>query len=308
MRLRKLLHLSRSDRQVFLFLLCAIVGALVLVFFFGGQETSTPLTEADSIQDAHDRRRYGGYPDIAPRPYKTADGRTAELFAFDPNTADSTELLRLGLAPWQVRAVYKYRAKGGIFRAPEDFARLYGLTKKQYMDMRPYIRISDDYAPAAELVGPREVPTGREAVKQFERDTVQFPRKLKAGQTIDLATADTTLLKRVPGIGSWWAHHIVSYRERLGGYTSINQLREIEGFPEETLPYFRLATVQTTKMNVNTLTLNQLRRHPYINFYQAREICDYRRLKGKINDLSQLSLLRDFPPEAIERLRPYVTY
>ena len=70
-----------------------------------------------------------------------------ETFPFDPNTADSTQLLRLGLAPWQVRAIYHYRAKGGVFRRPSDFARLYGLTAKQYRELEPYIRISADYLP-----------------------------------------------------------------------------------------------------------------------------------------------------------------
>ena len=137
---------------------------------------------------------------------------------------------------------------------------------------------------------------------------MKFPLKLKEGQFINLANADTTQLKKVPGIGSWWARQIVNYGNRLGGYVTVTQLLEIDGFPDEALTYFRVDHPHTAKLNINTLTLSQLRRHPYINFYQAREICDYRRLKGKITDLSQLSLLKDFPPEEIERLRPYVTY
>ena len=69
----------------------------------------------------------------------------AERFAFDPNTADSTQLLRLGLKPWQVRSIYRYRAKGGVFSEPADFARVYGLTLKQYRELEPYIRIGRDY-------------------------------------------------------------------------------------------------------------------------------------------------------------------
>ena len=45
-----------------------------------------------------------------------------------------------------------------------------------------------------------------------------------------------------------------------------------------------------------------------MNFYQARAVSDYRRLKGKLTSLSQLRLLKDFTPEAIERLRPYVEF
>ena len=61
-------------------------------------------------------------------------------------------------------------------------------------------------------------------------------------------------------------------------------------------------------MNVNKLTLNELKRHPYLNFYQARAINDYRRLKGPLKSLDDLSLLPDFTPQDIERLRPYVEF
>lgn len=309
MNLKEFFYMQKSDRMVFLFFLCLLILGASIFFFVGGLDKKTAVTSADSTaigDSAHGSNNH--YPYVAPRPYKTDDGRQAELFAFDPNTADSTQLLRLGLQPWQVRNIYKYRAKGGIYRTPEDFARVYGLTRKQYMDMRPYIQISDDYAPAANYVKPRPSFEHNSTEREYSRDTVKFPLKLREGQFINLANADTTQLKKVPGIGSWWARQIVNYGNRLGGYVTVTQLLEIDGFPDEALTYFRVDHPHTAKLNINTLTLNQLRRHPYINFYQAREICDYRRLKGKITDLSQLSLLKDFPPEEIERLRPYVTY
>lgn len=310
MNLKQFPYLQKNDRIVLLVFLCVLAVGLLFFYVEGKLDKTTAVSNSDSTSVAFDSARNyrKNYPYIAPRAYKTDDGRRAELFAFDPNTADSTQLLRLGLAPWQVRSIYKYRAKGGVYRTPEDFARVYGLTRKQYMDMRPYIQISDDYAPAADFVKPRPSFQPHEESHEYSRDTVKYPLKLKEGQTVNLATADTTQLKKIPGIGSWWARRIVNYGSRLGGYVSVEQLREIENFPVEALSYFRINNPHTAKLNVNTLTLNQLRRHPYINFYQAREICDYRRLKGKITDLSQLSLLKDFPPEEIERLRPYVTY
>jgi DNA uptake protein ComE-like DNA-binding protein len=101
----------------------------------------------------------------------------------------------------------------------------------------------------------------------------------------------------------------VEYRERLGGYYRVQQLLEIEDFPETAVAYFIIPdNTQLRKLNINRLSLNELKRHPYLNFYQARAIVDYRRLHGTIQSLDQLSLLRDFPREAIERLTPYVEY
>lgn len=310
MNLREFFYIQKSDRGVFLFILSLLVLAVAFFFFLGGGYNTTRLAVTDTIRVRHDSVQSNGYPYVAPRYYTAADGHRVHLSAFDPNTADSTQLLQLGLQPWQVRNIYKYRAHGGVYRSPSDFARLYGLTQKQYREMKPYIQISDDYAPAALLPEAHQTfaASSHEPYKEYDRDTVKFPIKIRPGEHVNLAAADTTMLKKIPGIGSGWARAIVNYGRRLGGYTNVEQLLEIDGFPEESLPYFSVVNPQTEKLNVNTLTVNQLRRHPYVSFYQARQICDYRRLKGPIKDLSQLALLKEFPPEAIQRLRPYVTY
>lgn len=305
MWLKEFFYFHRSDRKVIITLL--VVAALVLgiVYFVSDSQKTTPLTEGDSLAiqaPAYSRKSYAQRHDWKSFPhkyYKVEGGRQAELFPFDPNTADSTQLLRLGLQPWQVRNIYKYRAKGGVYRQPSDFARLYGLTQKQYKAMEPYIQIADDYQSASALAPPRE---------EYVRDTVRYPVKLQPTEHIALNGADTTMLKKVPGIGSGFARRIVSYGQRLGGYCRVEQLREIEGFPEEALSYFVLGTPQIHKMNVNKLSLNQLKQHPYLSFYQAQAIIDYRRLKGPLKSLDDLRLHKDFSPEAIERLRPYVEY
>lgn len=126
---------------------------------------------------------------------------------------------------------------------------------------------------------------------------------------MNLNLADTNMLKRVPGIGSYWARRIISYRDRLGGFVSQSQLKEIDDeFPQAAIPYLKIALGDVHKLNVNTLTLGELKRHPYINYYQAKAIVDYRRLRGPIHSLNDLRLSKDFPPEEIKRLEPYVTF
>jgi DNA uptake protein ComE-like DNA-binding protein len=112
----------------------------------------------------------------------------------------------------------------------------------------------------------------------------------------------------VPGIGSGYARAIARYRERLGGFYSVEQLREIEGLPEESMRYFTLGTDNIRKININRLSLSQLRRHPYITFYMAKNIVEYRRLRGPIHSLQDLRLLQDFSPSVILRLQPYVEF
>jgi DNA uptake protein ComE-like DNA-binding protein len=112
----------------------------------------------------------------------------------------------------------------------------------------------------------------------------------------------------VPGIGPYFASKIVQYGQRLGGYVSVDQLDEIDNFPLDAKDYLTIDHPSPVRLNINRLSLNELKRHPYINFYMARAITDYRRLHGPIRSLDDLRLLKDFPQEVIDRLRPYVEY
>lgn len=164
--MREFFYIHRSDRRVIIALLCVIIVVLAVIMLTGGEQTAATSSAADStsrkdymmsrygehsLYGEHNRygernRRYDDRP--------IDDGTPAQqvrLFPFDPNTADSTQLLQLGLQRWQVRNIYRYRRAGGIYRRPQDFARLYGLTAGQYRQLEPYIRISADYQPASNL-------------------------------------------------------------------------------------------------------------------------------------------------------------
>ncbi len=291
--MREFFYLQKSDRKVVLALLAVIVIALGVIIV----TSRTSLPSSPSISSIPSSPRQPSTP--------SNPSRSVERFPFDPNTADSTQLRRLGLQSWQIRNIYKFRAAGGIYRKPLDFARLYGLTVKEYRELEPYIRISPDYLPAATLVKESSAPV------TAPRDTTKvhhYPEKISETAHVILNTADTTELMKVPGIGPYFARKIVQYGQRLGGYVSVSQLDEIEDFPLESKRFFVVEGVAPQKLNVNRLSLNELKRHPYINFFMARTITDYRRLHGALHSLNDLRLTKDFSPEVIARLEPYVEF
>ena len=291
---------SRNDNLILLIIAIAVIAFLVgRGMRDGGEESS--LSAEDSVA-VDGRKKYGyEYGGARAHEYYNVEGRNVERFFFDPNTADSTQLLRLGLRPWIVRNIYKYRSRGGQFRKPEDFARIYGVTAGEYKSLAPYIRISDDYRPASTLFETSEEP-------RRAKDSLRYTVKLTAGEHVMLNTADTSTLKRVPGIGSGYARAIVNYRNRLGGYADVRQLLEIDGLPEEALQYIELGTPDLHKININHLSLDKLKRHPYINFYQARAIVEQRRLHGPLRSVSDLKMIKDFSASDIKRLAPYMDF
>lgn len=298
MKLKYFFYLQRSDRRALsiLFIGICVVATIFLVgkrHLLSHPNSNISNTTAKQITD---KSSLNGTPNTY---YKEENGIAIHLQKFDPNTADSTLLLSLGLQPWQVKNIYRYRAKGGIYRQASDFAKLYGLTLKQYRTLEPYISISSDYQEAANFI---------HSDKPKRNDSTHFAHKLRANEQILLNVADTNELKKVPGIGSFFAREIVRYRSRLGGFYSEKQLNEIENFPSEALPYLQINPNDIQPLHINQLSLNQLKRHPYFNFYKARAIIDYRRIKGAIKSIDELQQLKEFSQQDIERLKPYIAF
>ena len=296
-----------------LFLLSLFVIFAVLTGYFADTEYSNDIVNNSADTTLHKN----------PSQHKeeTADAyavptRKVETFYFDPNTADSTQLLRLGLQPWQVRNIYKFRARGGVYQCKEDFAYVYGLTAKDYKRLAPYIHISSDYLPASSLT---EVRNGRQRTysqrAQYHNHSIEYnfkekgyTPKIKDGETLKINSSDTTELKKIPGIGSYYARRIVDYRTRLGGYVSKEQLLEIDDFPAKAIAYINIDSDNIKKININKSSLAQIKHHPYINYYQASAIVNYRRLHGMIKSINELHLMKEFSQEDLKRIEPYVTY
>lgn len=293
--MKSFFYFSKSERRIILLLL------LIFIILMGGFLTKYAL-QSNKTQVTNDTTELVKFMhEIAPDTFYRADSRREQPqkreltpFTFDPNKANRNELLALGLPEFIVNNLLHYREKGGRFRTPQSFAKLYGLTHEQFATLLPYIRID-----SALLAQPR---------KEFAKDSI-YPQKLKEGIKIDLNTADTTLLKKVPGIGSGLARLIVAYRNRLGGFVSTSQLQEIPHVPESANQWFFIGNeLPIRRLHVNTDGLDRLRQHPYMDFYKARIIIEYRRRKGNIKGLPQLSLFKEFSEKDLQRLRPYLDF
>ena len=140
-------------------------------------------------------------------------------------------------------------------------------------------------------------------------NSVRYTAKKRPDSPLDLNAMDSTALVRLPGIGPATAMKILRYREQLGGYSLITQLTEIEGLPDTLIKWFIVTdTVPVRKILINSATLTELRHHPYIDFYKARAIVEFRKERGKIEGPEQLLFLEEFTDQDLERLSPYLDF
>lgn len=323
-QIKDLFYLPRADRKVlFVFTLLLIGGGAIALLILhhrnvknleGYRMTPAEQEQAQQLyatlrqqtESAGRNRGKRRNREKTPRYYAVEQQEWAS-FHFDPNTADSTRLLALGLAPWQVRNIYKYRARGGRFRRKEDLLKIYGMTGEQAEHLLPLVRIDPRY----QYITRQDKSNSGESKAPGKEPENPYPvrHKFREKTFVDPNTADTALLQKIPGIGQGFAAMIVRRREQLGGYVSVKQLKEIRNLPDSLLEWFRIAhPEQVRKLNLNRASLNQLRKHPYLNFYQCKVIVEHRRKYGTIRSLKDLSLYEEFPKQALDRLAPYCSF
>jgi len=149
---------------------------------------------------------------------------------------------------------------------------------------------------------------GKEPVVRPNPPTEKFPQ----GTVIELNEADTVILTRIPGIGPAFAKRIIAYRKTLGGYHRIEQLQEIYGMYEELYtqitPYLKINPESIIGIPVNSASIERLRAHPYINFYQAKAIVELRKKRGQLSGIEELYLLEEFTPDDWMRITPYLVF
>lgn len=136
--------------------------------------------------------------------------------------------------------------------------------------------------------------------------------KIPEGTVIEINSSDTLGLMKIPGIGISFAKRIVGYRNILGGFYRIEQLQEVYGMYEELYaqitPYMILNTDSIRLIAANSASIEKLKSHPYINFYQAKAIIETRKKKGKLESINELSLMEEFTGNDLERIRPYLQF
>jgi competence protein ComEA len=228
------------------------------------------------------------------------DNNQSALFYFNPNTISGDSLLLLGLPERTVKAMLNYREKGGRFKNAEQLAKIYTLNKEDYNRIAPFVSIEETHYEVKNL--PAKEPF------YFKADSTRPTYKTRT--IVELNRADTLQLIQIRGIGAFRAKQIVEYREALGGFISIDQLLEIYKLDHDALdqiePFITIDSNLVNKININKVTLERLKKHPYLRYSVANSLVNLRKAQGpyrKMKDLYRSDLMND---SIYKRIRPYI--
>lgn len=220
-------------------------------------------------------------------------------FEFDPNNIGQKEWQKLGFSIKQIRVINNYVSKGGKFYKKEDLKKIYSISETQYALVEPYIRITAAYIPFKSVKD--------EKVSKSVSSNNRIPAPL-----IELNSADSLSLLTVRGIGPSFASRIIRFRDRLGGFYTKEQLKEVYGL--DSLKYSQIQdqvsidTKLIQKIDLNTASFEQLKKHPYLTYKQMNAIIQYRQQHGYFQSIEDLNKVAILNKEIIRKIESYFTF
>jgi competence ComEA-like helix-hairpin-helix protein len=229
--------------------------------------------------------------------YQQEQKPLAIMKPFDPNLVDAAMLSSFGLSDKTISGWLNYRSKGGYFRQKEDVRKLFTLSEMDFQRLYPFMYIGEKAA--------TEV-----AANQFDKARATNVNTKRTIIAVDINVAEIDDLVQLPGIGEGWAKRILNWRDKLGGFSRIEQVGETRMLPDSVFqkvrPFLQVQGQTFKKISLNTATWDELNEHPYIESKQARWIIAFREQHGRFRSVEELLQIIELKKDWLEKVRPYL--
>lgn len=242
-----------------------------------------------SIQ--HTNRGEPSSPEATPKAPSTKKSN----FKFDPNSLSKDSLMMLGISAYAASNMLKYREKGGRFSNPNQLRKIYGMDSLFVNELLPFVQIKSAY----------------KIDNESERKTKPkyVPKPPVAVHSIPINSASSEVFMTLKGIGPVYANRIIKFRNLLGGFISVEQIKEVWGISDslyqEVKPYLTVDPSQVVKRNINEFDKESMVKHPYIDWKKAKVITKYKQMHGPYKSMNDFKKLHGIDPSFVDTLAFY---
>lgn len=213
-------------------------------------------------------------------------------FKFNPNESSQEELLKLGFSKFTSKIILNFRNKGGRFYKKSDLLKIYSVDSNLYLSLKDFIELPDS-------------------------NTKFYPKKenpiliSKKSEPININQADSSTIDKIPGFGTKLSIRVIKYRDKLGGFITQNQYKEIFGLDSFQLANLSKNTFIEPNFEPNKIELKGdcfeiLKKHPYIGYKNAKILSSYIKMHGEIYHREQLKSIQGIDEQDIVKMTPYL--
>lgn len=235
------------------------------------------------------------------------------------NSISSEELQAFGLSPVVADRWVKFRYRLKNFSTPEELKSIYGLPE-EWMDdfIWDFTHSSVEKISKYKVSRPKREVEGNSRLDtlpvRITNDTNTYLQPKQREQNtiaIDINNSNQYQWQLLPGIGPYYAKRITGFRDKLGGFTSKEQVADTYGLPDSVflkiLPYLQESPI-FKQLDINVLSVSELATHPYIRYKEASILVNFRKNQGSYSSIQDLYAVRAFDSIFIQRLQPYLTF
>ncbi len=313
-RLWTYLRFNKTEQNGFFVILVIIILFSIVYSLVRRNDKKDPIAHQVRVfeQSFHDSTGLVDYPNkkfsgadvdseekvVAVQPGAESKKEGTKLFYFDPNNLPTDDWQKLGLSAKQIAVIKNYERKGGRFKEKSDVKKMYSINEKLYSKLEPYISIKKETATAS----------------RTDKTTLLYDKfETSKAEQIDINICDTNALMSLKGIGAILAKRILKYKEVLGGFCRIEQLKEVYGVTSETYDLIKDNVMVSNlegikKININQIDANSLGKHPYLSPKDAKLIVNYRDQHGNYTNIEDLTKIGTLSDLAIAKIAPYLIF
>ena len=281
--------ISKRSKRGLLVLILASLGLIFfprVYMFFQKEEAfvinSEQIAEFERTHKKFEKRNYSNYYSKKKK-YKAPDSK------FNPNTFTLSDWMNLGLSEKQSVVVLKFTSRG--IYSEQDLKRIFVIPDVLFELIRDSVVYPERF--------------------QNSPNQESFKKQAKQITLINLNTADTTEFMKIYGIGAFYAKQIIRYREKLGGYFTKEQLFEVWKMTTEAYDKIKdhvfISEKDVKRININSVTIEELKVHPYLKWNQANSIIKMRMQRNGFKNIEELKESVLIDSETYEKLFPYLS-
>ena len=288
----KSLFVFTSDQRKGIFALLFFIIALQFAYFF--VDFSIPTNE-----DPEEQKWLSLQPQVDSMKMDIANKRP-KMYLYNPNFITDYKGYKLGMSVDEIDRLLAFRKENKYVNSSQEFQNVTKVSDSLLNVMSPYFKFPDWVNKKKEY----------KAFKKYPNQA--FVKKEKI-VLIDINQATKEDLIKIYGIGEAISVRILKQKEVLGGFVSMEQMKDVWGLSPEVIEnlnsHFKVSVLPNfKKIDINNASLKELSQFYYFKYPLAKEIVTYRSMKGNISNIEDLTKIKGFPVDKAKTIELYLAF